>query len=119
MNTGIRYFLAADVGGAIDDFVDSVCLFEIKDIDDLERQAREEFEDYWKWVERGSIRFLEIKTGEQAKAHIDFFHEELMDKTRESDTDCWRLSVDLPLLKATKKDILEQKDFKIKWEDIK
>ena len=113
----MRYFLMGDIGGGSDDFVDSITLFEVKDIEDLKRQALEELEEYyWEWVEKGVIRFLEINTLDQAKRHIDFFHKEL---NVEYDTDCWRRSVGLKMIEAKKRDVLRQSDFKMELGELK
>ena len=105
----MRYFLMGDTGGPADDFVESITLFSVKTIDELKERVEFELEDYYyDWALRGIFQFIEIDTLEQAKRHMDFFHKELNESY---DTDCWRHSVDLPLLKSTEKDILTEKDF--------
>ena len=77
----------------------------------------EELEDYYfTMAKRGVFQFIEIDTLEQAGRHMDFFHKELKETTLygyvgEFDTDCWRHSVDLPLIESMQKDVLIEKDF--------
>jgi hypothetical protein len=106
----------ADTGGGSDDFVDSITLFKVKDLDDLTIQVYKEMEDYHDWVVNGIVTFVEIDTLAQAKRHMDFFHKELNDNL---DTDCWRLSVDLPMIESKKKDVLSRDNFTMTLTDIK
>jgi len=113
----MRYFLMGDTGGPADDFVESVYLFSVTSVADLKMQILAELEDYYfPMVEKGVFQFIEIDTLEQGERHMDFFHKELNDA---GDTDCWRHSVDLPLLISEKKDILTEKDFTLNIEEIK
>ena len=111
----MRYFIMGDLGGGSDDFVDSITLFSVKDIDDLKEQVLIELEEYYyPMAEQGIFQFIECDSLEQAEYHIDFFHKDV----REHETDCWRHSVDLPMLKAHEEDILTQKDFTLSLLEI-
>lgn len=104
----MRYFLMGDTGGPADDFVESITLFSVKDIADLKMKVLEELEDYYfAMAERGVFQFIEIDTLEQAERHMDFFHKDV----NEDETDCWRNSVDMPLIESMQKDVLIEKDF--------
>ena len=112
----MRYFIMADTGGGSDDFVDSITLFKVEDLDDLSIQVYKEMEDYHGWVDDGTVMFVEIESLAQPNRHINFFHKELNDNL---DTDCWRLSVDLPMIESKKKDVLSRDNFTMTLTDIK
>ena len=111
----MRYFIMADTGGGSDDFVDSITLFEVKDLYDLTIQVYKEMEDYHDWIVNGTVTFVEIDSLVQANRHMAFFHKEWNDSF---DTDCWRLSVGLPMLESIKKDVLTQDNFAMILSDI-
>ena len=110
----MNFILGADRGGSIDDFCESVTLFEYKDVDDLIDQIEDEGYDI------SCFRFYKPKTIEQAGRHVGFFNEWIKDpETGVEDLDSWRYSVDKPMLKYKDKDVIWEKDFTIKVEDLR
>ena len=107
----MNFILGADIGGPCNDFVESVTLYEYKDLEDLANKVEK---DWAGW----EIMFYKPETIKQARRHVGFFQEYIEDPDGGEDTDSWRLSVGRPMIKYNDKDVLVEKDFNLRLEEI-